>query len=206
MRLLIVVLITWLCQACASTSSMLNIIHTERETRVGNWFIVVDKVEFSNWVTEFKQNPEIKVIGEDTNFILALDNYGDGSSELWMVSYQVFTDGFCSEMENIKETPEYENQFKENGIVINSVDSVSIENCNNSYQTFYELVNEDGSYRGKFSAVIMFNITLTSELKYKYTYAGSQCRDGTTSSSSGKGTCSWHGGVSGPYYRKVYLH
>lgn len=34
-----------------------------------------------------------------------------------------------------------------------------------------------------------------------YTYNGSMCRDGTTSYSQGRGTCSWHGGVSYEFFK-----
>ena len=38
----------------------------------------------------------------------------------------------------------------------------------------------------------------------KYEFDGSICRDGTTSHSQGRGTCSWHGGVRYEFYKGEY--
>ncbi len=40
--------------------------------------------------------------------------------------------------------------------------------------------------------------------KSKYSFSGSICNDGTTSHSQGRGTCSWHGGVSHKFYKGEY--
>lgn len=59
----------------------------------------------------------------------------------------------------------------------------------------------------RFQTPFSLHITITGKLvsRFKYVHVGSVCRDGTISSSIGSGTCSWRGGVSGPYYRKDYL-
>lgn len=46
------------------------------------------------------------------------------------------------------------------------------------------------------------NGQLSRKYHYKNNICGSQCCDGTTSSSVGRGTCSWHGGVCGLRYCK----
>lgn len=206
MKLITLVAIGWLLKGCVATSAMLNLTHTEREIRVGNWFIVVDEGDFSGWVAEFQNNPELKVILQDERSVIAEDQTGNDIGDLWMVSYQPFTHGFCSEMERFRETPEYKEQLKKNGLQIKAVDSTTLTNCKSSHQTVFDLVNGDGSNRGSFAAMVMFDIEFTSEWRYKYVYAGSRCRDGRITSSLGQGTCSWHGGVAGPYYRKEYLN
>lgn len=48
--------------------------------------------------------------------------------------------------------------------------------------------------------------TLTQKIheKSKYEFNGSICRDGHTSHSQGRGTCSWHGGVAYKFYKGDY--
>ena len=48
--------------------------------------------------------------------------------------------------------------------------------------------------------------TLTQKIheKSKYKFSGSICRDGHTSHSQGRGTCSWHGGVAYKFYKGDY--
>lgn len=59
----------------------------------------------------------------------------------------------------------------------------------------------------RFLTPYSLHITITGDMKRRYQYirTGSVCRDGSISSSIGSGTCSWHGGVSEPYYRKRYM-
>jgi hypothetical protein len=67
------------------------------------------------------------------------------------------------------------------------------------------LVN--GDERGRWE---YYNIDKSINVIYDYPLVcvGSQCCDGTTSSSVGRGTCSWHGGVCATLYeyRKRYLN
>jgi|LakMenEpi03Aug12_release.lakeMendotaPanAssembly.Ray.scaffolds.fasta_scaffold918895_1 hypothetical protein len=67
------------------------------------------------------------------------------------------------------------------------------------------LVN--GNERGRWE---YYNIDKSVNVIYDYPLVcvGSQCCDGTTSSSVGRGTCSWHGGVCAILYeyRKRYLN
>ena len=44
-----------------------------------------------------------------------------------------------------------------------------------------------------------------SYCRYVYARVGAVCNDGTTSSATGSGACSWHGGVSYWLYDYVYV-
>ena len=53
--------------------------------------------------------------------------------------------------------------------------------------------------------ILQLDGTMTTKRRYRMVNAGSICRDGSISSSSGSGACSWHKGVLRAYYRKSYL-
>jgi len=111
----------------------------------------------------------------------------------------------CADAEQSTSSGPMFEELRKSGIQVTRVHQETLENCKKGKQTRIEWGFDDGESTWQtLVTVTLYTIQKTTS-EYKYQWIGTRCRDGWLSSSTGRGTCSWHGGVSGPAYGKRYI-
>ncbi|MDW7644814.1 MAG: hypothetical protein SCI25_07195 [Desulfuromonadales bacterium] len=193
---------------CFSLSGCAGLIHTETTRIKVEGLIVTDREHLTEW-SEFFSSPDsrVKIISEEDSLVQASDL--EVENKFYHVSYLPYYQGFCEDFRNEGLVEKVQREFKKKneGIIVESasVDEKTLQNCKDGLQSSVIWSTNNDSHVAELPLTIYMTLDSLVESKYKYEWAGTRCADGWISSSTGRGACSWHGGVAGSVYRKRYL-
>lgn len=191
---------------CAALSSSLGLTHGESVVMDGHLIIVTDLPTLERWreiVNSHKAYAAgIEVTKSEKTNIWVLNKTDNSFS--WFI-YAGYTEALCHDAETARYEGEFYNALHQEHMHVTDVHIGMLENCKKGLNTPINWTDSSGKLIGYNEATLVLQLRYEDMLHYQYRYQGSRCRDGSASSSSGRGTCSWHGGVSGPIYGKQYI-
>ena len=190
---------------CAGLSSVLGITHSETFVANGTMLIVSNEKSFQSW-TEYAKSITTRAeiiqrqAGSDSILLINRDNnifvgivFIKHSPELCAIANESEVKGQLWEL------------LQQSKFRVRDVNKESISNCKRGNQTRHTLnITDDHAGYSNFATAIL-SVEYKIVHKFNYEPSGLRCKDGTLSRSTGQGTCSWHGGISGVAYKKAYL-
>lgn len=191
---------------CASLSSLLGITHSDTVTAKA-YILIVNMEQSYDEILSMFSDVDVQLAG--TNITSIGDGFfssRDTADETQtFVFFEPYSQARCLDAEI---GTFFEDLNKEPDFEINVIwfDQDLVAACKRKQQGTIGLVTGNGFQIGNPFVSLAFEVEITQKIQYKYIRSGSHCRDGTLSSSIGQGTCSWHDGVVGPAYRRVYLN
>ncbi|TXI95950.1 MAG: hypothetical protein E6Q30_01330 [Aquabacterium sp.] len=190
---------------CAGLSSVLGITHTETFVANGTMLIVSNENSFQSWAEYAKSiatRAEIIQRQPGSDSILLTNSENNRFAGIVFIKHSPDLCTIANESEAKGQLWELLQQSK---LRVSGINKESISNCKSGIPTRHTLniTNDHAGYSNLATAILDVEYKIVR--KFNYEPIGLRCKDGTLSRSTGQGTCSWHGGISGVAYRKVYL-
>jgi len=191
---------------CAALSNSLDLTHTEKVTTDGYLLVVTQQETFDQWHnivrSEKARDAGVKVLESGQYYISTFDESDD---KITLIALEPYSPELCHQAETAESSGWLHSEFEDNGMTVLGIDLPMVDSCKKGQRSFVGMSSKEGIEIGGAYATLMLEIRHETMLKYKYRWMGTRCRDGWISSSTGRGTCSWHGGIAAPAYRKEYL-
>ena len=190
---------------CTALSSALGITHTETITANGNLLIVTSDKSFQGWLKFAKSlqvtSQKIISLTQDKAIFIA----DKDANKIVMITLLDYSPDLCAAAEEAKEKGPIWSLLTSSSMRATNINEPSLANCKRAQQTAYSIKLTDYGQTYSDSATAIIDIEYKNERSFKYRSVGLKCHDGSISSASGRGACSWHGGVSGLAYERAYI-